>query len=731
MLVVRGATGGRGAAERVWASRWLGWLAPRPSADEELARVAGVVQVVGIALAIGVLPAIAHNWAAGPWQSVVVLLAQEALTVACLALNRRGAVRVASRLLVLSAVALAATLQLASKYGVHDVSVLIYPGAILVAGALFDRRWYVLFTVLVMSTLAFQYALELSGIVRNELSRYTELRLLIDSEIILAVSALGVGLLMGSLRRSTAQAQAAAASARESEQLYRSLFESVTEAIFVHDPRDGRIRDANARASQWFGYPVDELRSSSVGNLSSNTDGFTQAEAMRRIALTAQGQPQLFEWRSRARDGRLFWTEVSTRAALVGGEPRVLVSLRDIDERKRAEVERQRLGEQLRQAQKLESLGRLAGGIAHDFNNLLTCVLGNVDLGLVVASPGDPVRENLEEIAQAGRRAAELTSQLLAFSRKQPIAPVCLDVKYVLGSLDRMLRRLLGETFVLATEVAPHTGRIRADPGQVEQMLVNLAVNARDAMPSGGRLEITAANHDTDAAFVAAHPGTRAGQFVRVSVADSGTGMSDEVQRLAFEPFFTTKPPGQGTGLGLAMVLGAMEQNGGFVVLSSRRGEGSRFDLFFPRFLGEAEAVDDRFEIGALPTGGERVLLVEDDAAVRQLSARLLVRLGYQVTACETGAKAIALCEPADASFDLLLTDIILPDLDGRTLAGRLAAKQPGLRVLYCSGYSEDVIAHGGVLDRGLAFLPKPFTVESLALKVRAVLDRPPAPAPA
>ena len=530
-----------------------------------------------------------------------------------------------------------------------------------------------------MSTLAFQYALELSGVVRSDLSRYTELRSLIDSEIILAVSALGVGLLMGSLRQSTAQAQAAAASARESEQLYRSLFESVTEAIFVHDPRDGRICDANARASQWFGYPVDELRSLSVGDLSTNTDGFTQAEAMRRIALTAQGQPQLFEWRSRARDGRLFWTEISTRAALVGGAPRVLVSLRDIDERKRAEVERQRLGEQLRQAQKLESLGRLAGGIAHDFNNLLTCVLGNVDLGLVATSPGDPVRENLEEIAQAGRRAAELTSQLLAFSRKQPIAPVSLDVKYVLGSLDRMLRRLLGETFVLATEVAPHTGRIRADPGQVEQMLVNLAVNARDAMPSGGRLEITAANHDTDEAFVAAHPGAHAGQFVRLSVADSGMGMSDEVQRLAFEPFFTTKPPGQGTGLGLAMVLGAMEQNGGFVVLTSRCGEGSRFDLFFPRFLGEAEAVDDRLEIGALPTGSERVLLVEDDAAVRQLSARLLVRLGYQVTACETGAKALALCAQPDAFFALLLTDIILPDLDGRTLAGRLAAKRPWL----------------------------------------------------
>jgi two-component system cell cycle sensor histidine kinase/response regulator CckA len=723
---MRGDSEQSGAASRGRLRRWLGWLAPRPQADEELARVAGVVHVLGLAMSVALLPAIAHNLAAGHRWAVVALLVQEGLTLVCLLLNRWGAVRSASRLMALSVVGLAATLQLVSRQGVHDVSVLIYPAAILVGGALFQRRWYVLYTLLVMAMLALQYALELSGVVRYELSPHVELRLLIDSEIILAVSALGVGVLMGNLRRSMARAAAAAAAARESEELYRSFFESVNEGIFVHDALDGHICDANARAAQLSGYTVEELCSLSVGEMSSNVDGFTGAEAMRRVALAAQGRPQLFEWQSRRRDGRVLWTEVSARAALVRGQPRIIVSVRDIDERKRAEAERQRLEDQLRQAQKLESIGRLAGGIAHDFNNLLTCVLGNVDLGLTVTAAGHPVRENLEEIGQAGRRAAELTSQLLAFSRKQPIAPIALDVGNVLGSTDRMLRRLLGETITVVTRVAPDVGRIRVDPGQVEQVIVNLAVNARDAMPDGGRLDITAENQDTDEAFVVAHPGTRAGQFVRLSIVDTGCGMSEEVQRRAFEPFFTTKPAGQGTGLGLAMVAGAMEQNSGFAVLTSRRDHGSRFDLFFPRFSGEAVPLKTVPEPTPLPGGSERVLLVEDDPSIRQFSERVLARLGYQVTACATGAEAIALRQASETSFDLLVTDLILPDLDGRTLVQQLVARQPTLRVLYCSGYSEDVIAHGGVLEEGVAFLAKPFNVETLASKVRAVLDEPP-----
>jgi len=701
----------------------MSWLSSPAYADEESTRVARVVHIIALGIVLAVVPAAIHNIGANRWASVAALLSEGAFALVCLLLNRWERVHLASRLLVLSAVALSATLQWVGGEGVHDVAVLIYPCTIIAAGALLDRRWFVLFTLLTMSMLACQYAIELAGWVSYPLSRYTELRQLIDSELILAISAVGVELLMGSLRENVARAHTALLSLRESENLYRSLFASVNEAIFVHDPRDGRILDANPRASEWSGYTVEELRKLSIAEMSSNAPGYTQEEAMKRMALAAQGHPQLFEWQSRARGGRTFWVEVGMCAAVVGGGQRILVSLRDIDERKRAAVERQRLEEQLRQSQKLESIGRLAGGVAHDFNNLLTCVLGNVDLAMSTTSAGHPMVENLEEIRHAARRAAELTGQLLAFSRKQPIAPVSLDPRNVLASVDRMMRRLLGETIAIKTEVAPDIERIRADPGQIEQILVNLGINARDAMPTGGRLTIEARNVDLDEAFCAAHPGARAGRFVRISVRDTGTGMTEEVRQHIFEPFYTTKARGKGTGLGLAMVFGAMEQNQGFIVLQSKEGQGSTFDLYFPTSAAQVEEDVTKTRGPALPTGHERVLLVEDDASVRHLSERLLKQLGYQVVVCETGVEAMATGLAGGKPFDLLVTDLILPGIDGRTLARQLSAMQPELRVLYCSGYAENDAAHQGILDEGLAFLPKPFTAEELARKVREAIE--------
>ena len=703
----------------------MNWLAPPVYADEEASRIARVVHVVGLGILVAVIPAIVHNLAVGDRSSVVALLLEQALTVVCLVLNHRGAHRHATRLLALGAIGLSASLQLVGGQGVHDVAVLIYPCAIMLVGTLFERRWFILYTAVAMLALALQYTLELSGVVSYELSRYVELRMLIDSEVILVVTALGVGLLMGSLRRSVARAQAAVTSLRESENLSRSLFASVSEAIFVHDPRDGRIVDTNPRAAEWFGHSAEEMRSLAIAELSANAPGFTQEDAMKRIAATAQGQPQVFEWQARARDGRRFWVEVSMHAAVIGGQPRVLASMRDIDERRRSALEKQRLEDQLRQAQKLESIGRLAGGVAHDFNNLLTCVLGNVDLAMTMTSPSHPIVENLEEIRHAARRSAELTGQLLAFSRKQPIAPIALDLKNVLDGIDRMLRRLLGETVDLKTEVPLDIGRIRADPGQVEQVLVNLAVNARDAMPEGGKLKLTAENADLDPTFCAGHASARIGSFVRISVSDTGTGMSPEVQQHIFEPFFTTKPQGKGTGLGLAMVFGAMEQNRGFIILESEAGRGTTFNLYFPRYLGEAEGPSEAVRITALPTGHERVLLVEDDALVRGLGERVLAQLGYQVVACESGAKAVAAGKSHGREFDILVTDLILPDMDGRVLARLIWDARPALRVLYCSGYTEDAFVHRGAVDDGLVFLAKPFTAEALARKVRAVLDGP------
>jgi PAS domain S-box-containing protein len=308
----------------------VSWLSAPTQSDEEANRIARVVHVVGIGIILAVLPPMVTNLTVGRWPSAVALLAEQLLAATCLVLNRRGAVHIASRLLALSAIGLATGLQLTGQHGVHDVTILIYPGAIIVAGALFERRWFVLFTVLTMAAFALQYALELGGIVSNQLSDHAELRLLIDAEVILGISALGVGLMMGSLRKSMAQAQAAASSLRESEKLYRSLFEAVTEAIIVFDPKQNRIADANPRVAEWFGYTLEELRSLTAGDLSSNLLGFTEEKAMGRIRLAAEGSPQLFEWQARARDGRRFWVEVSTRTALVGGQPRLLISLRDM-----------------------------------------------------------------------------------------------------------------------------------------------------------------------------------------------------------------------------------------------------------------------------------------------------------------------------------------------------------------------------------------------------------------
>jgi two-component system, cell cycle sensor histidine kinase and response regulator CckA len=706
-----------------WQQAATRWFSSPAHADEEATRVARVVHVIGLGMSVAMLASAVHNVIAREWISVVVLVAEQLLVVGCMVLNQKGAFRLASRLLVLSAVGFTAGLALVGQHGSHDVSVLIYPVVIVAAGALFDRRWLIALTGVVMTLLAIQYVLEISGAVRYQETRFTELRTLVDAEFILVVSALLVGLLMGSLRESVERSRAALLSLGESEDLYRTLFESVYEAILIHEPRTGAIVDANRRASELFGHSSAELRALSIAEISSNIPGYTQQDAMAYIALTMQGQPQFFEWQSRARDERIFWVEINMRYAVVAGEPRVLASLRDIDERKRMTAARQHLEEQLRQSQRLESLGRLAGGVAHDFNNLLMCISGNVELALAGTAPHLPVAQNLAEIQDAARRAAELTRRLLAFSRKQPIEPRPLDLRNLLGSLCRMLKRLLGEEIELRTEVAADLCQINADPSQVEQILVNLTVNAKDAMPKGGQLTIVAENVTIDQAFCATRPAAIVGNYVHICVQDDGSGMGEEVLRHVFEPFFTTKAAGKGTGLGLAMVFGAVQQNHGFVEVHSELGRGSAFDVYFPAFFGDVvPALSESADV-PYPRGCERVLLVEDDASVRHISERILAELGYRVVACASGAEAIGIVEREGPPFDLLVTDVILPGIDGRMLATRLLAAQPTLRVLYCSGYTADVIAHRGVIDHGITFLSKPFTVDELARKVRAVLD--------
>ena len=388
-------------------------------------------------------------------------------------------------------------------------------------------------------------------------------------------------------------------------------------------------------------------------------------------------------------------------------------------------TEARALAAQLVQSQKLESLGRLAGGIAHDFNNLLTVIKGYLAIALAGLEANDPVVGDLRAVDRAADSAAALTRQLLAVSRRQLIAPITLDLNAVVHRVQAMLERILGEDVALVVATAPDVRPVRFDPAQAEQVLLNLAVNARDAMPRGGRLTIETANVRLDPDYVRAHAGPPPGDYVLLAVSDSGVGMSPEVRAHAFEPFFTTKDVGKGSGLGLAMIHGAVTQNGGRIELYSEPGHGTTFKIYLPVTTEPVAARAAQHDAGAA-RGRETVLVVEDDDDVRRLSRRLLESLGYQVHDHGTGAAALAWLAATDQPVDLLLTDVIMPGMNGRELADRAVALRPTLRVLYASGYTANVIVHHGVLAPGVEFLAKPYTRDVLATRLREVLDRPP-----
>jgi two-component system, cell cycle sensor histidine kinase and response regulator CckA len=387
-------------------------------------------------------------------------------------------------------------------------------------------------------------------------------------------------------------------------------------------------------------------------------------------------------------------------------------------------AERKQLEAQLLQVQKLEGIGRLAGGIAHDFNNLLTAIGGYSDL-LLAALPDDPVmRGDLQEIQQSVRRATNLTHQLLAFARKQIIEPRVINLNDLISEMDKLLRRIIGEDIDLITRPAPDLGYVKADPGQIEQVLVNLAVNARDAMPEGGKLTIETRNVFLDKAYAQGHRSVTEGPYVLLAVSDTGAGMDAEVQAHAFEPFFTTKGQGKGTGLGLATCYGIVKQHGGNIWLYSEVGQGATFKIYLPQVEEPAAIAPLPAESPALPRGKEIVLVVEDEAAVRVLAARVLREQGYTVLEAGDGVEAMRLAEAhRPAAIDLLLTDVVMPHMGGKAIAEQMICLYPDLRVLFISGYTDSAIVHQGRLDEGVAFLHKPFTPAVLTRKVREVLD--------
>jgi PAS domain S-box-containing protein len=494
---------------------------------------------------------------------------------------------------------------------------------------------------------------------------------------------------------------------------YRALMERANDAILILDPT-GRILEANRESERLFGMP----RARIVGR---NYDDFVVPEeradsARRRGRLAAEGTIRVPERHLERAGGAVVTVDVSGSLVRMGDESRVLAILRDVTERQRLEAE-------LLQSQKMESVGRLAGGVAHDFNNLLGVITGYGDLLLQEIGNDHPSRRRVVEIRKAADRAAALTRQLLAFSRRQVLQLRVLDLNAVVGGIETMLRRIIGEHIELITILDEKLGRVRADAGQIEQVIANLAVNARDAMPRGGKLIIETGNAELDEVYAATRPDARPGPYVMLAVSDTGHGMDAATLGHMFEPFFTTKGLGQGTGLGLATVYGIVRQLGGQVMAYSEVGRGTSFKVYLPR--QEASADEKRPEVAPLPPpqGTETVLLVEDEPALRVLVEEILTRGGYRVLQGARPEEALAVAAAHSGPIDLVVTDVIMPRMSGRQMADTLRLERPAIRVLFMSGYTDDAISHHGILDPGTHFLEKPFTAEALLRKVREVLE--------
>jgi PAS domain S-box-containing protein len=508
---------------------------------------------------------------------------------------------------------------------------------------------------------------------------------------------------------------------RSSEERFRALAHTASDAIVLTDDQC-RIVFFNDAAVRIFGYSGDEMHGKPFSLLINEEAGTDLASLMDRAVRAEQGAGRVIELEGRRREGATFPLELSVGSWMLQGKAYLTCVLRDITQRRQLES-------QLRHAQKLEAIGQVAGGVAHDFNNVLAAIRSCAELVLGELDHGVVQREELTEILRAAERGTALTRQLLAFSRKQVLRPVICDLNQIVSDFEKMLRRVIGRDVDLVTELSASLGRVKVDPGQIEQVLMNLAVNARDAMPQGGKLTISTGNALLEEAYAETHNGVTPGPYVVLAVSDSGSGMSKEVQARMFEPFFTTKERGKGTGLGLSTVYGIVQQSGGHVFVYSELGRGTCFKIYLPYCEGAVEK-PLKSEVKALaPTmGHETILLVEDDPALRRIASRILTRAGYQVLVASNPREALQIGGAHHKVIDLLLTDVVMPEMSGTELADILGQRRKEMKVLFMSGYSGNAAVRHGSIPTGAHFLEKPFGPESLERKVQEVLGSSPTP---
>jgi len=511
----------------------------------------------------------------------------------------------------------------------------------------------------------------------------------------------------------------------EQKERFRAIFEGAAEGILITETQTMKIKYTNPAMCRMLGYTEDELNHITVKDihppevLDRLTSEFKIYERENK-PIFQQDMPCL------KKDGTITYADiVTTPRIIIDGIHHSATFFLDITLKKKAEKDKKEMEAQLIQSQKLEAVGRLTGGIAHDFNNILTTIIGNADIMVTALPKDDPMRGGLEQIRAAGDRAASLTHQLLAFSRKQILQPVVISLNETVYNMDKMLRRIIGEDIELRTILAPDLGLVEADMSQIEQVIMNLAVNARDAMPEGGKLTIETANVELDKGYTDNHIAVIPGPYVMLSVSDTGAGMTEKVREQVFDPFFTTKKKGKGTGLGLSMVYGIVKQSKGNIWVYSEPGKGATFKVYLPRVEKPISAEEKKEKKAVAVTGSETILIVEDDDMVRNFATRVLKGLGYTILSAADGKEAISISGDHQGPIHLILTDVVMPGMSGPAVEETLRVSRPGIKALYMSGYTDNAIVHHGVLDKGKVFLQKPFTPDSLGRKVRERLDLP------